>query len=233
NDAVNNLDPTGSYWVPWFCGKIPGWHWDPSIQDEVQNTRCFWYWQEVRSTGGAGANVNQGKGRPSSIPGFPYGPKSQPVAPCIKSFLGPFFEALNTMYPGMGFDIDFSKVRIHPYGLPDSVETFAWFDPGAFTWGNDIYFPQGGYDPNRIDSDTIGLVAHELTHVAQFNRLGEVDFAHLYILFAFLGRIPYPFNGMKATYVWNPLEWEAENFEQFIRQYLKQLESSSEDAPCQ
>jgi hypothetical protein len=126
--------------------------------------------------------------------------------------------------------MDLSQVHLHPYGIPPLVQTFAWFDPVAVTWGNDIYFDRGAYNPRNINSSTIERVAHELTHVAQFNRFGKAEFARWYLTFVALGRIPHPLDGRAATYAWNPLEWEANAGENLVTDLLReQRESSGED----
>lgn len=50
---------------------------------------------------------------------------------------------------------------------------------GGFTFGNDIYFPNGFYDPQSHIG--ISSICHELYHVSQFNRLGKAGFIKEYI----------------------------------------------------
>lgn len=64
-----------------------------------------------------------------------------------------------------GFGRDFSDVRLHTdseaTALSESISA------KAFTYGNDIYFNRGQFDPETKDGQH--LIAHELTHVIQKN----------------------------------------------------------------
>jgi hypothetical protein len=61
------------------------------------------------------------------------------------------------------FSTDFSRVKIHTGGQASEMSN--GINAKAFTYGNDIYFKEGEYNP----SSSIGLhlLAHELTHVVQ------------------------------------------------------------------
>lgn len=61
------------------------------------------------------------------------------------------------------FHADFSGVRVHTD--PGAVALNQALDARAFTAGWDIFFHDGEYNPGS--SDGRGLLAHELTHVAQ------------------------------------------------------------------
>ena len=60
---------------------------------------------------------------------------------------------------------DFSDVRIHVGSEVTSVGAI------AFTWGTDIHFAPGHYNPHSIQGQQ--LLGHELTHVLQ-QRAGRV-----------------------------------------------------------
>ncbi len=62
-----------------------------------------------------------------------------------------------------GFSADFSDVRIHTDS--DSVQMNRDMQAKAFTYGNDIYFNEGQYDPSSTSGKH--LLAHELTHTVQ------------------------------------------------------------------
>jgi hypothetical protein len=61
------------------------------------------------------------------------------------------------------FDAGFAKVRIHTDG--EAVQMSRALQAHAFTYGQDIYFNEGRYDPNS--SGGTHLLAHELTHTLQ------------------------------------------------------------------
>jgi Domain of unknown function (DUF4157) len=61
------------------------------------------------------------------------------------------------------FGADFSSVRIHTGS--ESIQMNKELNAKAFTVGNNIYFNQGGYQPNSPEGKQ--LLAHELTHVVQ------------------------------------------------------------------
>ena len=62
-----------------------------------------------------------------------------------------------------GFGRDFSNVRLHTDEA--SAEMSSSISAKAFTYGNDIYFNQGQFNPKTRDGQK--LLAHELAHVAQ------------------------------------------------------------------
>ena len=70
--------------------------------------------------------------------------------------------ALRSQMEG-AFGQPFSQVRIHTDS--SSAEMNQGIGARAFTYGNDIFFNQGQYNPSSADGQR--LIAHELTHVAQ------------------------------------------------------------------
>ncbi len=58
---------------------------------------------------------------------------------------------------------DFSKVRIHTDQA--AANTSQDLNAAAFTFGSDVFFNAGHFNPNTATG--MGLIAHELTHVAQ------------------------------------------------------------------
>ena len=66
-------------------------------------------------------------------------------------------------FMGNSFGTDFSQVRIHT-GMP-SIQMNQELGAKAFTFGNDIFFNQGQYNPGSKDGQK--LLAHELTHTIQ------------------------------------------------------------------
>ena len=61
------------------------------------------------------------------------------------------------------FGADFNTVRVH--ADTEAGELSAGLHARAFTWGRDIYFGSGAYDPASRSGQH--LLAHELTHVVQ------------------------------------------------------------------
>jgi hypothetical protein len=68
------------------------------------------------------------------------------------------------------FSKDFSRVRVHPDG--QASEMSKDINANAFTTGSDIYFKSGEYNPDT--SDGRHLLAHELTHVVQQEKLNTI-----------------------------------------------------------
>ena len=71
-------------------------------------------------------------------------------------------------------DVDFSVIRTRE-GIP-------WFvigEPNAFTFGNNIYFGAGKYDP--LTASGISLIGHEVDHVQDFQRFGIAPMTTDYI----------------------------------------------------
>jgi hypothetical protein len=89
---------------------------------------------------------------------------------CVQELLLPYFG-----------DLKLNEVNIHTDGLPYLVEKLNTLQNGvgAFTFGSDIYFPAGHYDPQT--NIGIGTIAHEVYHVWQFSRLGKAGFVKQYI----------------------------------------------------
>jgi len=69
-----------------------------------------------------------------------------------------------TARAGGGFPLrDFRDVRIH--ADDDAASAAAAIGAHAFTAGNDVFFGRGEYQPSTAEGR--GLIAHEMTHVAQ------------------------------------------------------------------
>ena len=66
-----------------------------------------------------------------------------------------------------GFGRDFSQVRLHTDSEAASMSSS--IHAKAFTLGNDIYFNRGQFSPETSEGQR--LVAHELTHVVQGNKI--------------------------------------------------------------
>lgn len=64
---------------------------------------------------------------------------------------------------------DFNRVRVHTDGRANGMSQS--INAKAFTYGNDIYFKQGQYNPRSRQG--IELLAHELVHTKQRARLGR------------------------------------------------------------
>lgn len=65
--------------------------------------------------------------------------------------------------------VDFSNVRIHTDEPAAYLNTR--LNARAFTYGSDIFFNKGEYDPHSSTGKK--LLAHELTHVVQQSRMGD------------------------------------------------------------
>ncbi len=78
-------------------------------------------------------------------------------------------------------DLNLDNIVVHPDGIPAIVQLFNTVPGGVggFTFGNDIYFPRGAYDPSTADG--FASLGHEVAHVDQFRRLGTAGFAAQYI----------------------------------------------------
>ncbi|SNS14035.1 Putative peptidoglycan binding domain-containing protein [Geodermatophilus pulveris] len=72
------------------------------------------------------------------------------------------------------FGHDFSTVRVHADA--EAASSAAALQASAFTFGSHIVFGAGRYRPGN--ADTQRLLAHELTHVAQQDRLGLTGVVH-------------------------------------------------------
>ena len=112
----------------------------------------------------------------------------EPLTPCNKSRLAPYF-------PGVNLD----KVSVH-FGFPtvskvnDRLASLVGIavrsGAPAFTDGNDIYFRSlSDYNPDSLGG--IELIAHETTHVEQSQRLGyytqAAQYANEYLQFRTMG----------------------------------------------
>ncbi|HXG94188.1 MAG TPA: DUF4157 domain-containing protein [Blastocatellia bacterium] len=72
-------------------------------------------------------------------------------------------------------EINLEKVRIWPNGIPFYVPMKA----AAYTGRNRIHFARGVYDPRSYEG--LALIAHELTHVAQYEKHGVWRFRLMYV----------------------------------------------------
>jgi Domain of unknown function (DUF4157) len=82
---------------------------------------------------------------------------------CIKALLAPYFP-----------ELDLEDIRIR--------ESIPWYVPmnaAAYTNRNHIYFAPGCYDTDSLAG--IAMIAHELTHCAQYKNHGVLRFRVLYI----------------------------------------------------
>jgi peptidoglycan hydrolase-like protein with peptidoglycan-binding domain len=74
----------------------------------------------------------------------------------------PLPESIRTFFePRFGYD--FSQVRVHTDAEADRRNRA--LSARAFTWGQDIFFQHGAYNPGS--SSGLGLLTHELAHVVQ------------------------------------------------------------------
>ncbi|GAA4160172.1 hypothetical protein GCM10022217_23840 [Chryseobacterium ginsenosidimutans] len=69
------------------------------------------------------------------------------------------------------FGTDFSSVKIHTGS--EAVQMSRELNAQAFAVGNDIYFNEGKYSPNSDSGKH--LLAHELTHTIQQNKLSQIS----------------------------------------------------------
>jgi len=76
------------------------------------------------------------------------------------------------------FGYDFSHVRIHTD--PEAAKLARALNAEAFTYGRDIYFGEGRYNPNTLAGKR--LLAHELTHVVQQNKKKFLSDKHKFTL---------------------------------------------------
>ena len=88
----------------------------------------------------------------------------QPLTPCVKSRLAPYF-------PKGTLD----NIRVQQGGMPAYVVG----DPLAYTEENRIYFKPGKYDPHSVQG--LSDIGHEITHKAQYDSLGSATFQKRYL----------------------------------------------------
>lgn len=78
--------------------------------------------------------------------------------------------------------MNLDDIRVH-MGIPDWIakgaETFGGVIPGAVTIGNDIYYNPANYNPSTVEG--LAELGHELTHVQQYNAIGDDIFMTKYI----------------------------------------------------
>lgn len=89
----------------------------------------------------------------------------QPLSPCVKNRLRPYFTGVNL-----------DDIRVHQ-GIPAEVAAIA--DPLAYTEGNRIYFKKGEYDPHSVGG--LSDLGHEITHSDQYAKLGFTNFQAKYL----------------------------------------------------
>ncbi|RLI51746.1 MAG: hypothetical protein DRO93_15800 [Candidatus Thorarchaeota archaeon] len=88
----------------------------------------------------------------------------QPLPKSIRAFFEP------------RFGYDFSYVRIHTD--LEAAKLARALNAEAFTYGRDIYFGEGRYNPNTLTGKR--LLAHELTHVVQQSKKIFIRQAQIY-----------------------------------------------------
>ena len=120
--------------------------------------------------------------------------------------------------PSTSPSYDFSKVRIHTDSAAQS--SAAAVDAKAYTFGNNIVFGSGAYQPESPEGQH--LLAHELTHVAQQNQEPTTEPATVqrFGLFESIGRFFQNLGGLFTL--------DAVNDEETLTLYLDILEATRE-----
>jgi hypothetical protein len=127
------------------CGECPACRTAPGVHTHVQTTH-------METNGPAEAGVRPIVHEALRSPG-------QPLDTATRTFMEP------------RFGHDFSQVRIHADTRADQASRD--IHARAFTFGRDIVFRQGEYDPGSDKGRR--LLAHELTHTLQQNGGPETD----------------------------------------------------------
>lgn len=127
------------------------------------------------------------------------------LPPDLRELLAPHFP-----------DFDLRRIVIHLY-IPRRVKMFAVINPAAYTSGNHIYFAPDSYDPETIEG--VALIAHEITHSAQYKTYGKVRFQLLYLMH-YLANKKKGMNDADA-YEAIPFEIEARAKEREVLDWLK------------
>ena len=122
--------------------------------------------------------------------------------------LGPGVNARMTSVVGA----DFSKVRIHTDQKAISMSRS--LNAHAFTYGKDIYFNAGMYNPDTVSGQH--LLAHELTHVVQ-QGFAPVKQTGVVVTSASVGIQRFALADLQA---FNPLEV---NIEELVKRYMPEL----------
>lgn len=94
-----------------------------------------------------------------------------PLPGLVTDALEPYFE---------GFDL--TQIRIH-----NEIPWYVVGQPDAYTSGNNIYFAEGAYNPNTASG--LALIAHEVLHSQQYQKLGTFRFRARYLSEYTVGRL--------------------------------------------
>jgi RHS repeat-associated protein len=167
NDPLNFVDPSGldhniDHWVPGpgdiITINAPGrfWNGGGSVLGDDPSFLIVDPPTDAPTGGDGGGGPQDPVPQPAPDPG-------QPLTPCVKNRLGPYFP-----------DLDLNKVRVQE-GIPDYVVG----DPPAYAEGNRIFFKKGRYDPHSVQG--LSDIGHELTHNQQYAQLGELNFQSQYL----------------------------------------------------
>jgi RHS repeat-associated protein len=142
--------------------------WEVRLTDTLEAIReCEWLNELARTDPGGAASIAASNPmieaqlqnpvpQPAPDPG-------QPLSPCVKNRLSPYFSGVN---------LDHIRVQ---EGIPDYVVG----DPLAYTEGNRIYFKKGRYDPHSVQG--LSDIGHEVTHSEQYAKLGTINFQAQYL----------------------------------------------------
>lgn len=135
--------------------------------------------------------------------------QAEPLPLEVQHLLAPFFP---------GFDL--SRVHVSE-PIPRYVRAFSFGEPLGYTDRNRIYFAPEAY---RIDCpEGLSLIAHEIAHCCQYQKLGKWRFRANYLLAYFRNRL----RGMNAeiAYAQIPFEIEARQIEREVLSMLLRLQS--------
>jgi len=80
---------------------------------------------------------------------------------------------LKRFFPGKNL----GDIRVH-IGIPHSIMRLGLGSTKAVTFGNDIYFREGAYDPKTARG--LSLIAHEVAHTVQYDKYGKIGFLKAY-----------------------------------------------------
>jgi RHS repeat-associated protein len=159
SDPVSFTDPSGMCLAVQFM--------DPVTQ------RTWWEFHLCNDAttrhGGGGGGADGGGGGWTPPNATSTQTEGQPLSDCVKKILARYL-------PREVLD----EIRVHTDGLPTLVDLTKYITgpKGAYTSGNDVYFPEGQYDP--FSSSGISEIGHEVTHSVQYAKLGNTAFRLLY-----------------------------------------------------